>query len=158
MASESGHAPNRAYGSQAGDFHLNGANLFDANENAVAQQIAFTIAQGGSSNITLITMQVKDGAGNNIAAVAPVEWWLTDAATGAALTATTASGAVAAGASGTDLLSKVSKKAGDAITDATGKYILSITDTAKTGFYIAVTCPGTGVTFVSRQLVTADYK
>lgn len=157
MSSETGHQPNRAYNSQSGDVHLNGAQLFDANENAIAQKIAFTIAKGGSANITLVTAQVQDGAGNAIAAVFDVGWWLSDAATGAGLTATTASGAVAVGASGTDLLSKVSKKAGDALTDATGKYILSITDTAKTGFYVALSCPGTGVPFVSRQLGTGDY-
>lgn len=32
MAAETGHAPNRAYTDQQGNFHLNGASLFDANE------------------------------------------------------------------------------------------------------------------------------
>lgn len=32
MTAEAGHMPNRAYVSQAGDLHLNGAKLFDANE------------------------------------------------------------------------------------------------------------------------------
>lgn len=32
MAAETGHQPNRVYTDQNGDFHLNGAKLFDANE------------------------------------------------------------------------------------------------------------------------------
>ena len=157
MTQEAGHFPGRVYNGQDGNFHANGGNLYDSNENPLGQQIAFTIAKGGSSNICTINMGVTDGAGNAIAAVFELEWWLSDSAVGAGLTATTASGAVGAGTPGTDIYGKVSKKAGDSLTDATGVYQLSITDTAKTGFYICVGCPGTGVTWVSRQLVTGDY-
>lgn len=157
MTIEAGHAPNRVYQSQGGSVHLNGGNIHDVNENALPQQVSFTIAKGGSANISLVTMQVMDGFGVAISQVFPFDWWLSDATTGAGLTATTASGAVAAGTSGTDLVVKVAKKATGSITAATGIYIASITDTAKTGFYVCCVCPMTGIVFVSRQLLSTDY-
>jgi hypothetical protein len=156
MAAEFGHHPSRVYIDQTGNLHLNGGNLWDPAEKAVAQSVTFTPA-AGAANVTLVTIQVKDGAGNNLARPFEMLVYLTDASDGNGLTAVTASGAVAAGASGTDLQAKVSKKALDVLTDNTGKYVLSITDTAKTGFFIAATCPGTGTVQVSSQLVTANY-
>lgn len=113
-------------------------------------------AAAGSTNIALVTFQAKDGAGNNVAKPVVMDIWLSDAAAGGALTATSASGAVAAGASGTDLSAMVAKKAIRVLTDATGKYILSITDTAKTGFYPCCQLPN-GVVTVGTQLVTGNY-
>jgi hypothetical protein len=49
MTVEVGHFANRIYLSQLGNLHLGGANLFDVNENAMPQQIAFTIAKGLTS-------------------------------------------------------------------------------------------------------------
>lgn len=108
-----------------------------------------------TANICLVTVQLVDANAANIAVVKPITIWLSDAATGIGLTGTTASGAVAAGASGTDLGVLTTKKAIKSITDATGKYILSITDTAKTGFYIAV--ESNDKVTVSAQLVTGNY-
>jgi hypothetical protein len=156
MATETGHHPNRFYADQAGDLHLNGANLWDQAEKALAQRVTFSPA-AGSTNVCLVTIQVKDGAGNNLARPFELLVYLSDDSGGNGLTATTASGAVAAGASGTDLQAKVSKKALDVLTDNTGKYILSITDTSKTGFYVAATTPGTGNVQVSSQLQSANY-
>lgn len=110
----------------------------------------------GSANVSLVTIQLKDGSGANMARVVPINVWLSDSAAGLGLTATTASGAVAVGASGTDLTDLTAKKHKTVLTDATGKYILSITDTAKTGFYVACTLP-TGKVAVSSQLVTGNY-
>ena len=76
--------------------------------------------------------------------------------TGAGLTATTASGTVQAGASGTDLGTLTAKKALACRTTAAGLYILAITDTAKTGFYPVVTIPGRKL-IVGAQLVTGNY-
>lgn len=156
MTTEVGHAPGRVYRSQDGNTHLNGSNLYDAAENAIAQQLTLTPASG-TANVCNVTIQVVDGAGTPIAAVFTLEWWLSDASTGAGLTATTASGTVGAGSAGVDTFGKVSKKAGEALTDATGKYVLSITDTAKTGFFVAGVCPGTGVSWVGSQLIAANY-
>lgn len=113
-------------------------------------------AAPGTANVSLVTIQVKDSAGNNLAGVWNFDVWLSDAATGAGLTAVTASGAVAAGASGTDLGVYAASKAKRVQTDATGKYILSITDTAKTHFYVAGQINHLGA-IVSAQLLTANY-
>lgn len=110
----------------------------------------------GSANVCLVTIQVKKPDGSNVTVPVDLIVTLSDAATGAGLTATTASGAVAAGASGTDLSALVAKKALLVKTDATGKYILSITDTVKTGFYVVAAIPGKNPN-VSAQLVTGNY-
>lgn len=119
--------------------------------------VALTIAQGASSNICLVTMQLNNAAGAPVAGVFEVDTVLSDASTGIGLTATTASGAVAAGASGTDIGVLTTKKATRSLTDATGKYILSITDTAKTGFFVGCGVAGLPLA-VSRALVAGDYK
>lgn len=119
--------------------------------------LAFSVA-AGASNVSEVTITVKDGAGATVAGVYNLDVWLSDAAAGAGLTGTTASGAVAAkAASGVDLLAYTAKKAIRVQTLATGVYILSITDTAKTGFYICGQAPGTGRAVVSAQLVAGSY-
>lgn len=119
-------------------------------------KIAFTIVQGGSSNICSVTAQIEDGAGNAITGQ-PVDLdiCLSDAATGVGLTGTTASGGVAVGV-GTQLDAMVAAKAIRCQCDTNGEITINITDTAKTGFYVAAI--GLPVAFVSRQLVAGDYK
>jgi hypothetical protein len=153
---ETGHHPQRSYVDQQGGFHPNGAAEYDAFDNPLAMQVTISAAPNGA-NVTNITFQLKDGAGNNCAEVIPLDIWLSDAATGIGLTASTASGAVQAGTSGTDLGALTVKKALRSITDATGKYILSITDTVKTLFFPCCTISGTGKIFVGAQLITANY-
>jgi predicted RecA/RadA family phage recombinase len=137
----------------------NGDTIYVIHEpipNSAAPDVVTLSPAASTANICLVTIQVKDSAGNNITAPTVIDITLSDAATGVGLTATTASGAVAAGASGTDLGTLTSKKALRSMTDATGKYILSITDTAKTGFYVTATVGGRKTT-VSAQLVTGNY-
>lgn len=111
----------------------------------------------GSSNVCEVTIQVLNGAGVAVAYPVVLDVLLSDAATGTGLTATSASGAVAAKASsGTDLSTLVSKKALKVQTKANGTYILSITDAAKTGFYVVAHIPGLAPS-VSAQLVTGNY-
>lgn len=111
----------------------------------------------GASNVCLVTITVVDGAGTAVTRPVVLDIWLSDAATGLGVTGTTASGAVAAGATGTDLVDLTSKKVKKVITSAAGVYILSITDTAKTGFYVAANIPGSDKISVSAQLVTGNY-
>jgi hypothetical protein len=122
----------------------------------VPAKVSFTIIPGGSANISLITITVLSNSGQACPEVFDLDVNLSDAATGAGLTAVTASGAVAAGTPGTVLATNVSKKSLRVQTDATGAFQLSITDTAKTGFYIHVVGPFPFPS-VSRQLLTADY-
>jgi hypothetical protein len=130
-----------------------------ANDTNLATGNSFTIT-AGAANVVEIAIQFTDGADTpvNVAGPINIDVWLSDDSAGTGLTGTSASGTVQAkSASGTDLTAYVAKKALRVQTLATGVYTLEITDTAKTGFYIAVENPYTGVTSVSPQLVTADY-
>jgi hypothetical protein len=110
----------------------------------------------GSANVSSVTFQFKDGDGNNLTAPTVVDLWLSDASTGLGLTATTASGGVVAGASGVVIGILTAAKAFRAVTDATGKAILTITDTSKTTFYPVASVPGGSVT-VGAQLTSGSY-
>jgi hypothetical protein len=134
---------------ESDDLQLNGQEI------AVAA--SFSIAAGGA-NVSEVTVQMQDSEGNDVSGVHHLDVWLSDAATGVGLTATSASGTVQAkSASGADIGTLTAKKALRIQTLADGSYILEITDTAKTGFYVATQVPGTGKADVSRQLVTGDY-
>lgn len=119
--------------------------------------VTFAAAQG-STNICNVTLTVKDAAGATLAGIRNLEVWLSDAATGAGLTATTASGTVTAkSGEGTVLTALTAKKHIIVQTKADGTFILEITDSAKTAFYVCAALPGTGVPEVSSQLVTGNY-
>lgn len=100
---------------------------------------AFTVttsAAAGGSNISDVTFTVKDVNGTAVAAPTLMVVYLSDAADGEGLTATSASGTVVAKASsGTDVATLTSKKALLVQTKDDGTYTLAITDTAKTAFY-----------------------
>lgn len=155
MAAETGHHAGRVYTDQAGDEHWNGANQYDLAELAIAQQVTATAA-AGAANVSNVTFQVKDARGNSLGRVFDLSIWLSDASTGAGLTAVTASGGVAVTA-GTSLAVKVASKALEVLTDATGKATIAITDTGKTGFFPCSEVPGTGNITVGAQLITANY-
>lgn len=124
---------------------------------AAPASIGFSAA-AAAANVSEVTCTVKDAAGNTLEGVWMFDLWLSDAATGEGLTATTASGTVTAkSASGAVIATHSAKKALRVQTLATGVFILEITDTAKTGFYVAAAVPAKGNTVVSDQLETADY-
>lgn len=108
------------------------------------------------SNATLVTITWRDGMGRKV----PCEFGvrLSDNASGLGLTGTTASGNVTdktAGTTGTVLATEVSKKALRVQTASDGTYQLSITDTAKTAFVIAVAMGG--LVMPVATLATASY-
>jgi hypothetical protein len=114
----------------------------------------------GAANVCNVAIAIKDNAAapNTLARAHNFEVWLSDASTGVGLTATTASGTVQAkSASGTVLGALTAKKMLRVQSLATGIFTLEITDTAKTGFFVAVKLDTGAVFSVSRQLVTADY-
>lgn len=115
------------------------------------------VPSAGAANISEIAITAQDADGNTVAVPAVFTVWLSDAATGADLTATSASGTVQAkSASGADFGTLTAKKALVVQALATGIYTLEITDTAKTGFYVCAQAPN-GSVAVSAQLVTGDY-
>lgn len=134
--------------------NLNVQGALTEGNNILPVTASLSIA-AGSTNVALVSIQLKDGNGTNLTHTAMIDVWLSDASTGIGLTASTASGAVTAGASGTDLGNITSKKSLRMMTDATGLAILSITDSGKHHFYVATALP-TGV-FVSSQLADASY-
>lgn len=150
---------------QDGDNTFTGTNIFSGantftgrvTHGGIIPASATLTPAAGASNVCLVTIQLKDAGGTNLATSRNIDVWLSDAATGIGLTATTASGAVAAGASGTDMFTYTSKKHLKVQTTAAGVYILSITDTAKTGFYVCCQLSGAGNNQVSAQLVTGNY-
>jgi len=98
-------------------------------------------AAPGAAGISLISVNIKRVDGK--AGVFNCMLYLSDSAVGAGFTAVTATGATVAGTAGviigTDL---VAKKAWNIQTDATGLFILSVTDTAKTPFQVIVEIEG----------------
>lgn len=120
--------------------------------------ITMTVAPG-TANVSLVTMQLVDANDVAVQAANFFTWWLSDATTGVGLTATTASGAVGAGTAGADFGVLTTKKATYVQTDATGKYILSITDTAKTLFKVCATIdvPAGQKSSVGLTLTAANY-
>lgn len=133
------------------------ASQINAAAGGTGTSVSFAPAAGGA-NVCEVTLTVFDGAGVAVAAVHNLEVWLSDAATGAGLTGTTASGTVTAkAASGVVLVTHTAKKLLYVQTLADGTFILEITDSAKTGFYVAATVPLSGKAAVSAQLVTGNY-
>jgi hypothetical protein len=125
---------------------------------AEPDSVGFTPTAGSpGSNTCNVTLQVVTNEGAALAGLFTMIIWLSDAVSGAGLTATTASGTVVAGASGTDLGDLTAKKAKAVQTDLTGKYVLAITDSAKTPFFVAAQVPRRGVAAVSAQLAAANY-
>ena len=124
----------------------------------IPYNMAISNAKGASSNLSNVSFQVQDIYGNPISGVFDFDAYLSDAATGIGLTATTASGGIAALAgAGTVLGALTTSKAIRAQTNANGLFTLVITDTAKTPFYpCAGLLPGYPVT-VGAQLTTASY-
>ena len=134
---------------------VNGSPQLGINDVILPMSVVFTIAAGSANQVT-VSLQLVDGTGTAIAFPTCFEWWLCDLATGVGLTATTASGTVATLTNGTDFQNMVAKKAFYSQTTGAGVYKLAITDTGKTGFFVAVQLP-LGNVVVSRQLLTADY-
>lgn len=112
----------------------------------------------GAANVAEVAISVLDSAGSVIAAVFNMDVYLSDAATGAGVTATAASGTVQAkSASGYDFGILVAKKALHVQTLATGIYILEITDTAKTAFYPCAVAPSLGSVEIGAAMASGDY-
>lgn len=123
----------------------------------VPATVAITNA-AGAANVTEITFQVRDSAGSDLAIVSNFDIWLSDASTGAGVTATAASGTtVAKTACGEIADTQVTKKRFRVQTNASGLFTLQVTDTAKTLYYPCAEIPGVGRTVVGARLTTASY-
>lgn len=132
-------------------------NALYVNDRSVPAYAEFSPAAGGS-NVSEVTVVWRDGEGNLVTGPMLFNLWLSDAATGVGLTGTSASGTVTAkAASGVVWDTQSAKKALTCQALGSGAFVLEITDTAKTGFYVCAQNPVTGEVHVSSQLVTANY-
>lgn len=112
----------------------------------------------GASTVCEITISVVNKEGYRIAGSHSLDIFLSDAAAGLGLTATAASGAVGVKANtGTELGAMTAKKAFRVVTKSDGTITLSITDAAKTLFYVGASIPAINSLQVSRKLVAGDY-
>ena len=115
---------------------------------------------GAASNIANVTFQMQDCYNNPVAGVFEFDILLSDSAAGLGLTATTASGGVAAASGGGAVLGALTtSKALRVQTNANGQFVLAITDTAKTGFYPVAQFGNQGANpaIVGAQLTSASY-
>jgi hypothetical protein len=134
---------------------LGGVGLIGA---GISFNCAISNAQGSVANHSSVTFQVQDVYGNAISGYFNLKVFLSDAATGVGLTATTASGGIAALAGGGTVLGALTtSKAVEVVTNANGQFVLDITDTAKTGFYPCVVLGGRSVQ-VGAPLTAGSYK
>lgn len=67
MAAEGGHAPNRAYMAQDGSLHLNGASVYDSNENNIADDLDHINTLGDEldllSGVTATAAEINTSSG-----------------------------------------------------------------------------------------------
>ncbi len=121
----------------------------------------FMSAAAAGSNVCEVTIRALDAAGSSyVTEPFTLTVWLSDDSGAIGLTGTSASGTVQAKSGGgySDFGTLTAKKALIVQADTNGTYILEITDSAKTGFYVGATIPGTGATAViANQLVAGNY-
>lgn len=99
-----------------------------------------------------------DANADAIAQPVNFDLWLSDADTGAGLTGDAASGNVEAKATkGIVLQAMVAKKALRVQSNASGQFVLSITDSGKHGYRICAQVPGSGLPVVGATLIADDY-
>jgi hypothetical protein len=126
-------------------------------------QATFSVAKG-ATNIVLVSIQAKnnegisyDGTFGTNAGTQTGTVWLSDSSDGAGLTATPPE-TLAAGASGTSLGALTTAKALKFITNTAGLFILSITNTAHTAFYVCAQLDkGRRIAPQITQLATGNY-
>jgi hypothetical protein len=120
----------------------------------IAASAAVSFA-AGAANVSNVTVQLKDAAAANLTHSCLVRIWLSDAATGVGLTSHAADTITAS----TGTVWHVDTAAASLLvqTDATGKAVLVVTDTHKTGFYVACDFANGRAYGVSAQMVAGDY-
>ena len=124
---------------------------------SIPTEVAISAA-AGATNVCNVSFQLGDMSGAAVATPGIFEIWLSDAATGAGLTATTATGGIAAVATfGIVWSIQTAAKALRVQANASGLFKLAITDTGKTAFYPCAVNLMTGLVVVGTQLVTANY-
>jgi len=113
-------------------------------------------AASGAANICNVTIQVVNNDGTALAGTRNLDLWVSDAATGAGLAAHANTSELTC-STGTLLQVYSAGKAWRIMTDATGKAVAVITDTAKTAYFIAALLNHQPFTQISTQLATGNF-
>lgn len=108
----------------------------------------------GASNVCTITVQAVDGLGAALAGIQQFRLYMSSSAVGATVSAVAYSGSVVA-TTGAILATVTAKWVFDIITDSTGKWVGSLTDTAKTQNEKAVIVRSRGDIVLSLPTTTA---
>lgn len=122
---------------------------------AVSATQSTITAAAGASNVSTVTIQLKDGAGTNLAKITPFTVYASSASNGLTLASAASTGfSVDSGglslANGTAVTTSI-----NAVTSATGGCVLSLTDTGKqTSYLVLVTSDGVKI---SAQLSAGSY-
>lgn len=134
------------------------ARLLEAGIGLTSDVVPTVAFAAGAANVCTITVTWKDRSGNTVKGVRAFDIYLSDAATGAGLTSSAISGEVVA-TTGASLATVTTHKRWTVQSAATGIFVGSMTDTAKTqGLYVCVVDPQTGLPIVSASAtVTASY-
>ncbi len=125
------------------------------NFNNYPGNVTFTPA-ASTTNVCLLTVQVVDFNGVNAVEPINLDLWLSDIASGYPYTSAVASGNIVAGTAGTVLSTYQTKASFRVQTNASGAFILSITDSAKTTYFPCAQTPA-GNTVVGTRLVAGNY-
>lgn len=113
----------------------------------VAQDAAITISAEATNAITA-SIQLKDNGGANLEEIGHVDAYLSDAATGIAISATAPATSVAAGTNGKIIKEQTTKLAWWLQSSAAGVIDLVITETGAKTWYLVVVLPN------GRQIVS----
>lgn len=110
----------------------------------------------GAANVCTVTVQATDGLGNALAGVQNIDFYISTSATGANITAAAFTGTLVP-TTGALLATISAKQVFSLITDATGKFVGSLTDTAKTAGQYFVAIRARGDVVVAGPTITASY-
>ena len=135
---------------------VNSRNGFVVNGVGVPCAAQSTIsATAGATNVATVSVQIKDGAGNNVTQVTPFTVYASSAANGLTLASAASTGfAVSAGGLSLNNGAAVTTSI-RAVSSATGSCTLTLTDTGKqTSYLVLVLADGVKI---STQLTTGSY-
>lgn len=129
-----------------------------AKDQFLRMNYSFVITAGITNNC-MVEVTALNGFNVATADATMFQIWLSDSSSGYNLSATSPSSPLAVSPGSGFIISEIDTgdRALNVQTNSSGVFTLSITDTAKTAFYIAVQNVYTGQVIVSRQLTTADY-
>lgn len=129
------------------------------NSQLVPVNTGYSIVAGPTQSVSTceVTITVLDGHGVLFPEGTPIMVWLSDNATGIGLTIVSATDTRPKSGSGALFGTLTAKKALIVQTLGNGSLILEIRDNTKPEIYVAVQSPFSGITKVSRQLMTTDY-